>query len=181
MIFPLPIHHLLQQRLQHYHSIGARAIYYESYPNWALDGHKYALMNDLLWNVDMDVDAWLDDFYKTFFGAAAAPMKKYDTLWEEAWLAGKEGERIGPLQDSSYAHITPEMYAKVLRVAYEEVILSVCDPTPVIVGPRIDEQSINEERPGCCEAVVGANEIHPLIGGVELCRRDLVAPSTVGI
>ena len=110
MVFPLPIHHLLQERLQHYHKLGARAIYYEGYPNWALDGHKYALMNDLLWDVNMDVDAWLADFYAKFFGAAAEPMKRYDALWEKAWLAGAGIEKINPHGEGTYAHIKPDTY-----------------------------------------------------------------------
>ncbi|MDO8595727.1 MAG: DUF4838 domain-containing protein, partial [Sulfuricaulis sp.] len=113
MLFPLPIHHLLKERIQSYYKLGARAIYYEADVNWALDGHKYALMNDMLWDPGLDVDAWLDDFYRKFFGAAAEPMKKYDALWEAAWMARTpEMGRPGPFAEASYAHITPELYEK---------------------------------------------------------------------
>lgn len=113
MIFPLPIHHLLQERLQAYNKLGARAIYYENGPNWALDGWKYALMNDLLWEPGLDVDAWLAEFYSGFFGGAAASMKEYDRLWEAAWMARTpEMGRTNPFAEASYAHITPELYAK---------------------------------------------------------------------
>jgi hypothetical protein len=113
MVFPLPIHHLLQERLRTYHGLGARAIYYENYPNWALDGWKYALMNDLLWDPALDVDAWLAEFYTVFFGAAAGPMKEYDRLWEAAWAARTPAMgRPSPFAEAAYAHITPDLYAR---------------------------------------------------------------------
>jgi len=45
----------------------------------------------LLWNPDADVDALLEDYYQTFYGPAAEPMRKFLQLAESVWASGNHG------------------------------------------------------------------------------------------
>ena len=48
------------------------------------EGPKTTLMAQLLWNPDMDVDAFLDEWYNLAVGEKAAPfLKQYFDFWEE--------------------------------------------------------------------------------------------------
>lgn len=67
------------------HEIGAMSYHGEEYPNWGLEGPKTWITFKLLWNVNEDLDALLQDFCDNCFERAAAPMRRfYDTL-EDAW------------------------------------------------------------------------------------------------
>ncbi len=74
-----------QDFLRYAHSIGGVGYHGEEYPNWGLEGPKTWITTKLLWNVNADVDALLQEFCTSYFGDAAASMRRfYDTL-EEAW------------------------------------------------------------------------------------------------
>jgi len=51
--------------------------------NWATQGLNYYVMSKLLWNPNLDVDALLDDYCRSGFGAGADPVKRYFLLLEE--------------------------------------------------------------------------------------------------
>jgi len=46
-------------------------------PSWSIDNPYLYLATRLMWNVDTDVDALLNEFYAKFYGPASAPMKTY--------------------------------------------------------------------------------------------------------
>ncbi|MEN6403491.1 MAG: DUF4838 domain-containing protein [Armatimonadia bacterium] len=51
--------------------------------HWALNGIDYYITIRLLWDPSKSVDEILDDYYKTGFGPAAAPVKKYHEALEQ--------------------------------------------------------------------------------------------------
>ncbi|HIE51641.1 MAG TPA: DUF4838 domain-containing protein [Armatimonadetes bacterium] len=67
-------------------AVGVSGFYAELYPNWGLDGPKAWLTAQLLWAVEQDPQALLDDYYRRFFGPAAGPMRRFYTRCEEAWM-----------------------------------------------------------------------------------------------
>jgi len=64
---------------------GVRAYHGEEYPHWGLSTPKTYITARLLWDVNADVEALLDDFCQRFFEEASAPMRKYYARLEEIW------------------------------------------------------------------------------------------------
>ena len=52
----------------------------------AFDGARQYVVNELMWNMNADVDALLDDYYVSLFGAAAKPMKRFHDIAERAFV-----------------------------------------------------------------------------------------------
>jgi len=67
--------------------LGVRAYHGEEYPHWGLTTPKTYITARLLWNVNEEVEALLQDYCQKFFGAAAAPMRRHYDRLEEAWNA----------------------------------------------------------------------------------------------
>ncbi len=53
--------------------------------NWHFQIPGNYILSRILWDVTTDVDALLDDFYPTFYGPAAAPMRRYNEVLENAY------------------------------------------------------------------------------------------------
>ena len=51
------------------------------------DGGRQYVVSELMWNMDADVDALLDDYFSSLYGPAAAPMKCYHAIAERAFVA----------------------------------------------------------------------------------------------
>ncbi|MEK6236683.1 MAG: DUF4838 domain-containing protein, partial [Planctomycetales bacterium] len=73
--------HQLQEQLRFYHREGITAVNAEASNNWAARGLGYYIASRLLWDVDADLDAILQDFYDQAFGPAAKPMRRYYERW----------------------------------------------------------------------------------------------------
>lgn len=74
--------------------------------------------NRMAWNPKADPQRILDEFFLLFYGSAAAPMRKYWTLWDEAWT--KVDEHAGA--NWAYARrFTPE-FLEQARAAMDEAL-----------------------------------------------------------
>lgn len=60
-----------------------------AWENWLMDTVNIYTSFKLLWNVDTDVDAMLDEFYGEFFGPAEQPMRAFYSLLESRWMETK--------------------------------------------------------------------------------------------
>ncbi len=70
--------HEIARKLRYAAASGrARVFYMEAHPIWPLSGVVPLVTSEILWDPRQDVDAVLDDYYATFFGLAAQPMKAY--------------------------------------------------------------------------------------------------------
>ncbi len=105
-----------------YHHAGARYWRSEGSPAWGPHGLGYYLAARLLWNVEEDPAALVDDFYQTAFGKAAGEMRAF---FEEC-LSGEVrplvssdlvGRMYRRLQQAHAAADTPEAAARVLDFA----------------------------------------------------------------
>lgn len=68
------------------------------------------------WNPQLNSDAVLDEFYTRFYGAAAAPMRKYWELFDRQWVSSDEHSGSG----WSYARrFTPEFMQEARAVMNE--------------------------------------------------------------
>jgi len=67
----------LQKGLQYYSASGVTSISGESTSNWGRDGRGYMTATALMWNTQLDLKEYLNDFYTKAFGPAAPAMKRY--------------------------------------------------------------------------------------------------------
>jgi hypothetical protein len=56
---------------------GGTSVSAESTSSWGSNGRGYYLINKLMWNPELDVEAAAQDFYDKAFGPGAAAMKRY--------------------------------------------------------------------------------------------------------
>ena len=81
---PFPIIHSMREDLPYFKRIGVRGVYTQYTSNWGTLTLPYYVAARLLWDVEADVDALLDDFYRKFYGPAAGPMRRYYERLEKA-------------------------------------------------------------------------------------------------
>jgi len=84
MGFPVFYPHRLGADLKMCAANGMKVTDFDTCMNhWALNGIDYYITIRLLWDPSKSVDEILDDYYKTGFGPAAAPVKKYHEALEQ--------------------------------------------------------------------------------------------------
>ncbi|MGC9317576.1 MAG: DUF4838 domain-containing protein [Armatimonadota bacterium] len=105
---PWPLVHTIRSDIPYYRDRGVEGFYTQlSGESWHRLGLNFYLAAKLSWNADLDVDALLEDYFHTFYGPAAEPMRDYFMTMEQAmqdWggcasygLQGVSGLRsIGP-------------------------------------------------------------------------------------
>lgn len=82
----VPIHALAEQ-IRHAYDVGFTDYYGESSRNWGLDGPMPWVIARLLRDPHENVDRLLDFYYRTYFGSAAEPMRRYFDGCERQWMA----------------------------------------------------------------------------------------------
>jgi hypothetical protein len=85
---PWPIVHSMRRDLPLLHRLGVDRFMSETQQHWANQGLNFYVGAKLAWDPSRDVDALLADYYQRFYGAAAAPMRRYWERWEQAMAAG---------------------------------------------------------------------------------------------
>ncbi len=90
-LVPAYFPHLLDRQLKDKHERGFTNIHSESAPGWPWRGPMGYVEMRLLWDVTLDVDALLDEYFTTLFGPAAAPMASLYALFEEIHLRPRSG------------------------------------------------------------------------------------------
>jgi len=81
---PFPIIHAMREDIPFLRDQGLFGIYTQYASNWWTIGLNYYVASKLLWDADLDVDALLDDYYATMYGAARKPMREYWEAYERA-------------------------------------------------------------------------------------------------
>ena len=85
----LPYHqvHVIRQDMPYYHKLGAEGFYTQpAGRRWSAVGLNHYIAMKLAWDVDLDVDRLMEDFYAKFYGEAAAPMRQYWRTLERAFV-----------------------------------------------------------------------------------------------
>ena len=67
----------LTKSIRNWHKHGGTSLNTEITNGWGVNGRGMYLAAHLRWHVDMDVDAFLDDFYQRAFGPAAESIQAY--------------------------------------------------------------------------------------------------------
>ena len=85
----LPYHqvHVIRQDMPYYHKLGAEGFYTQpAGRRWPAVGLNHYIAAKLAWDVELDVDRLLEDFYTKFYGEAAGPMRTYWQTLERAFV-----------------------------------------------------------------------------------------------
>ena len=69
--------HSIRENLPFYHRNGVVGFTTEGNSTYLRTGLNYYIRTKLMWDVNADVDALVDDFHARFFGPAAAPMRLF--------------------------------------------------------------------------------------------------------
>ncbi len=78
--------HVIREDLPYYHRLGAEGFYTQpAGRRWPAVGLNHYIAAKLAWDVDLDVDRLLEDFYAKFYGPAADPMRDYWQALERAF------------------------------------------------------------------------------------------------
>lgn len=102
---PYPRHRILAQDLKYAHKLGLAGEHGQAQgKNWGMLGLNWYLHAQLLWDVDQDIDALLDDYYTGYFREAGEPMEAYFELMADAFRNAD-----GPIGE--YRQIAPSIYA----------------------------------------------------------------------
>ncbi len=109
----------LVNNLRLYASKGVTSLNAEASNNWAARGIGYYLSAKLMWDLDTDVKAVVDDFFSKAFGAAAAPMRRYFDRWYrfDARPPAVAAKYILPDRPNPDRELTDE----VMRAAFREL------------------------------------------------------------
>jgi hypothetical protein len=85
---PLLFTRRLRADLPAYHALGARGLTYMHVPlvNWGMRSLTQSLYAQLAWDTGTDVDAFLDGYFRDWYGPYAADLRMVYDLLEEAWL-----------------------------------------------------------------------------------------------
>lgn len=100
MFTPWPIVRIIRRDIPFLEGLGLERFSSETQQNWANQGINFYVAARLLADPKTDVDALLTEYYNRFYGAAAAPMRRY---WERFETAMADSLGAG---DGGYAWIS---------------------------------------------------------------------------
>ena len=100
MFTPWPLVRILRRDIPFLQSLGVETFTSETQQNWANQGINFYVAARLIADPKTDVDALLTEYYARFYGAAAAPMRRY---WERFETAMADSVSVG---DGGYAWIS---------------------------------------------------------------------------
>ncbi len=83
--------HLLAEDLRHSARIGLVAMHTEAYPYWSNYGPMIYLHARMMWDVTLDEDELLDEFFAKLYGPAAPAMQAFYEDLERIWMTPREG------------------------------------------------------------------------------------------
>jgi hypothetical protein len=73
-----------------YREFGMKTLWQE-YFDWSpiIDAGRQYIIDELMWNMDADVDALLDDYFKSLYGPAEKPVRRFHDVAEAAYARRK--------------------------------------------------------------------------------------------
>ena len=83
---PFPILHTIRRDIPYYHHIGVKGFFTQYGAGCWTTPLRFYVASRLLWDVNADVDALLDDYYVRFWGPAGRAMRAFDERLERAAL-----------------------------------------------------------------------------------------------
>ncbi len=79
--------HVIRRDMPYYHQLGAEGFYTQpAGRRWPAVGLNHYVAAKLAWDVELNVDRLMEDFYTKFYGPAAGPMRTYWQTLERAFV-----------------------------------------------------------------------------------------------
>jgi hypothetical protein len=124
--------HVIREDLPYYKRIGVEGFYTQKAgKKWPACGLNHYVAAKLAWDVELDVDLLLADYYANFFGEAAAPMGRYYEGLMAAFV--DYGDCISPYGYKWPTFAAPEIYTPevmaTLGNAVNEALATTADDT----------------------------------------------------
>ena len=108
-IAPACYSHCVAERLRSLRrDYGLNSLWHECFAaSSVFDGGRQYVVDELMWNMDADVDALLEDYHSSMYGAAAKAMRRFSDTADEAFRDNSErttyfSEYRDPLQFNGY-------------------------------------------------------------------------------
>ena len=113
--------HLIREDLPYFHSLGVESFYTQAAgARWPVCGLNHYVAAKLAWDVDLDVDRILEDFYEKYYAEAADPMRDYWQTLERAF-AGYD-ECLSPFGRKWTTLVAPDIFTPQTIVALEDAV-----------------------------------------------------------
>ena len=90
-LVPAYFPHLVAAELVDKHRRGFRSLTSEVAPGWPWNGPMAYVAARLWWDVTLDVDKLLDEYFQTLYGPAGPPMSRLYALFEQIHLRARRG------------------------------------------------------------------------------------------
>ncbi len=88
----------ITQDIPHYHAMGVRGATYMHLPmvNWGMRTLTQLLYAQMLWDIETDVETFLEDYFENWYGPYASEMRRVYELAEQAWAYSADWRAWGP-------------------------------------------------------------------------------------
>ncbi|MHC4122030.1 MAG: DUF4838 domain-containing protein, partial [Planctomycetota bacterium] len=114
--------HVIREDLPYFHKLGVESFYTQpARSNWSAHGLNHYIAAKLTWNVKLDVDRLLEDFYEKFYGSAAKPMRKYYETLERAFV--EADTCLSPFNFKWTAYALDDFFRPKVVSALEEAVI----------------------------------------------------------
>ena len=145
LVSPFPNLHVLQPNLRFFVKNGATAMFEQGNRD---GGGEFAelrsyLLSKLMWNPEENVDTLINDFLRGYYGAAAAPIRKYIDEMRDALLASGSQLRIfGSPNEAAASYLTPSLIIR-YRQLFDEAEMAVATEPEVLERVRTARLPLN--------------------------------------
>lgn len=113
---------ILFEDIPYYFARGFIGCNSEANIDWGALALNHYVAARLMWDVKLDPAALLDDYFAGYYGAAAAPMRRYFTrVWEVAYKAYLPEARAVPISDEDIAFLDQRLGTAEAAVAGDEL------------------------------------------------------------
>jgi len=87
---PRIVYAKIAESLRYLHSIGIRMYQAQAGDGFAVNGLNYYIASKLWWNVDVDVEALITEYYDKAFGAGGQSVRRFHQRLQRAWQQAVE-------------------------------------------------------------------------------------------
>jgi len=128
---PLVFIHKLAADIQHRAERNMMGCDFDSLVHhWSTQGINYYVLAKLLWNPRLDVDALLDDYCRTGFGAAAGEVRKYYLAVEKATDELAAGLHGGERRSDAFLRAAPDVYSPAVLGQWRALLAAAARQVP---------------------------------------------------
>lgn len=122
-----PAVHAISNDIPYFYKKGAIGVYSETHQNWGGQHLNFIVFPRLLWDVNTNVDAYIEDFCNKFYGPAAQPMREYYRKME---IAAKNGPPQYQVMEQLIPVFNPDLL-KELRGLINDANAKIAGSDPV--------------------------------------------------